>query len=101
MTADLRERFGVSASDAVRGRVSWRELSDLVSALLVDPSTRTCASVQGWGQPVTERWLLATVLGAIGARVAWPWDASSAAVSADDLARVESGLLERWGFARG
>ena len=95
-TADLRERFGCSTSDAIAGRLPWRELSDLVNALLVDPSSRLCAAVHKWTGPVNERWLLATVLGAMGAEVRWPWLAAPVADTAE-IEAAQKSIRERWG----
>ena len=96
-TADLLERFGVSASAAIAGRITWAELSDLVRALLADPSSRLCASANKWSAPLDEHWLLRAILQSIpGVEITWPWLATP---EADEAAiwHARESLLARWG----
>lgn len=99
-TADLRERFGVSASDAESGRLLWPELRDLLKALLRDPSSRLCAEVNGWPGPMDSLWLSKALLdvaaAATKAKVRWPWDVPKKAAEAD-VAAAQQSLRERWG----
>lgn len=98
-TADLLERFGVSASAAIAGRITWAELSDLVRALLADPSSRLCAAANKWSTPMDTPWLLRAILQSIpGVEITWPW----LAVPKTDEAAVQQAresLLARWGGA--
>jgi hypothetical protein len=55
--ADFRSVYGVSFNE-VGVTVSWLEAMLLTNALSRDPSTRLCASIQGWKSPVSQLWIL-------------------------------------------
>lgn len=86
----------MSASDAVAGRLPWRDLSDLVRVLLADPSSRLCAAVRGWAAPVDARWLLVALMGAWGVEPRWPWLDESEPVPEADLERARRIAMEGW-----
>lgn len=90
----------MSASDAVAGRISWRELSDLVRALAADRTSRLCAELNGWPGPVDATWLLSALLETTGATVRWPWLAAAEKAGEPDpdaVAAAQQQLLARWG----
>lgn len=93
----------MSASDAETGRLSWRDLDDLIRVLAADRTSRLCAHMNGWAAPVDAVWLASALLEATaGARVLWPWTTpEKPAVDPADVARVRASIAERWGAGNG
>ena len=93
----------MSTSDAETGRLSWRDLDDLVRVLASDRSSRLCAHMNGWAAPVDGLWLTSALLEATaGSRVLWPWiKPDEPTVDPADVARVQESIAKRWGAGNG
>lgn len=97
----MRERFGVSISDADRGVITWGQYGALIEALAADPTSRLAAVLNGWPHRLTLDWLLSGLLEATTAdrfEVRWPWGQKDdpPAVTDADRAAAEADLRERW-----
>ena len=57
MGYDFRARFHLGL-DSVPAVVGWGEAVRLVRVLLTDPSSATCAAVEGWRHPMSREALL-------------------------------------------
>lgn len=53
LTYDFRSRFGLSLSAPFDGTVTWDEMWSLVSELVSDPTSHTCAAANGWLYPLS------------------------------------------------
>ena len=102
VTADMRERYGVTISAVDRRVITWGEYRNLMDDLCMDPTTRTFAELAGWSERMSEAWLLRQLLASwVPENFPWPWVAKQASLDADAVREAKANLLQRSPLLRG